>query len=245
MQNSLDGASFTAMIANLPGLVFYKNTDFIYTASSQYAARLCGFTDVDQFCGHSDFELRCEAAASALEFRAEDQRVLHQGATLSSLQIHKFADGNIHIFLLRKAPVFAADKKIIGICSIGNEVTNPAVGKAIFNLLAARQRGFKQNDLLNQTFILHSPAALDSKDRELSAREAELIFYLLRGFNNKEIANFMALSSRTIESYLESIKSKFNCFSRKELLLKCLQQGFSYVIPQTLLAACLNQSISW
>jgi hypothetical protein len=71
--------SFESLIAPLPGLVFYKNTEFIYTAASSFAARLCGFEGPDQFCGRNDFELRCDAADCALEFREEDRTVMTSG----------------------------------------------------------------------------------------------------------------------------------------------------------------------
>jgi DNA-binding NarL/FixJ family response regulator len=230
----------SAFIAHLPGLVFFKNTDLIYTAASHYAARLCGFETVDQFCGHNDFELRCEAAGSALDFRAEDFKVLATDNEISSLQIHKFADGNIHIFLVHKAAVKNDLGQIIGIGSMGNEVTNPATGQAIFNLLSDYASGKSDSNFHNKTFsITHE------NFNQLSARESEVIFYFMRGFTNKEIGLLLLLSPRTIESYLESIKCKLNCTSRKELLLKCMHSGFSYIIPQTLLQRCLNKSISW
>jgi DNA-binding NarL/FixJ family response regulator len=225
------------MISQLPGLVFYKNTDLIYIAASNFAARLCGFEDAEQFCGHNDFELRCDAADSALEFRAEDNKVMTTGKEVSSLQIHQFADGNIHIFLLRKAPVKNFQGQIIGVCSMGSEVTNPATGQAIFNLLSA---GSQSDDFQNKTF-----AITNENFNQLSARESELIFYFMRGFTNKEIGTLMTLSPRTIESYLESIKSKLKCISRKDLLLKCMHNGFSYIIPQTILQRCLNKTVSW
>ncbi len=229
--------NLNAMIAQLPGLVFYKNTDLIYIAASHYAAHLCGFESAEQFCGHNDFELRCDAADSALEFRAEDSKVITSGQEISSLQIHQFSDGNIHIFLLRKAPVKNDQGEIIGVCSMGSEVTNPATGQAIFELLSA---GSEPENFQNKTF-----AITDGNFNQLSLRESELIFYFMRGFSNKEIGTLMKLSPRTIESYLESIKNKLKCTSRKELLLKCMHNGFSYIIPQTILQRCLNKSVSW
>ena len=233
--------SFAALIAQLPGLVFYKNTDFIYTAASYFAANLCGFENPDQFSGRNDFELRCDAADSALEFREEDSKVMITGKHISSLQIHKFADGNIHIFLVRKAPLINSDKQIIGVCSMGSEVTNPATGQAIFNLLATGQGANKERGQHNQTYTINA----NDHFNQLSSRESELIFYFMRGFNNKEIATLMELSPRTIESYLESIKNKFKCHTRNDLLLTCMHYGFSYIIPQSILQRCMNKSVSW
>ncbi len=232
--------SINRLLAQLPGLVFYKNTDLIYTASTSYAARLCGFKDADQFCGHNDFELRCAASESAIEFRNEDNKVIAQEKEISCLQIHQFADGNIHIFLLKKAPLRNATDKIIGVCSIGNEVSNPAIGQAIFKLLSLGNPNYEHKDFTNVNFEVNANDTFN----QLSNRESELIFYFMRGFTNKEIGLFMNLSPRTVESYLETIKSKFKCSTKNELLLHCLHNGFSYIIPQTLLQSCLNKSIA-
>jgi DNA-binding NarL/FixJ family response regulator len=230
--------TLNAMISQLPGLVFYKNTNLVYVASSHFAARLCGFDNAEQFCGHNDFELRCAAVDSALDFRAEDHKVITSGKPISSLQINSFADGNIHIFLLRKAPVKNALGEIAGVCSMGNEVTNPEVGQAIFNLLTTNQS--TDESIENKTFVI----ANENFDH-LSLRESELIFYFMRGFSNKEIGILMKLSPRTIESYLESIKNKYHCTTRTDLLLKCMHNGFTYIIPQTILRRCINKTVSW
>jgi DNA-binding CsgD family transcriptional regulator len=231
--------STNALLAYLPGLVFYKNIDLIYLAATNYAARLCGFADNNQFSGHNDFELRCAAAESAQEFRDEDTKVIQTAKEISCLQIHQFADGKIHIFLLRKAPVKNTEGIVIGVCSIGNEVAEPGVGQAIFNLLELGKPAYK--NIYNLTFEVNSNEIFN----QLSAREAELTFYLIRGFTTKDISAFMDLSPRTVESYLETIKNKFNCNSKNELLLFCMHNGFSYIIPQSILRRCVNKSISW
>jgi DNA-binding NarL/FixJ family response regulator len=78
---------------------------------------------------------------------------------------------------------------------------------------------------------------------KLSVKESELIFYFTRGFTSKDIGILMDLSSRTVESYLDSIKSKLHCDSRGELLMHCLSNGLSNIIPQSILQRCLNKII--
>lgn len=52
----------------------------------------------------------------------------------------------------------------------------------------------------------------------LSKRQTECLYYLTRGKTAKEIANILNLSCRTVEHYLDTIKTKWNCNSRQELL---------------------------
>lgn len=219
------------LLAPLPGMVFYKNKDLEYYASSLYTAKLCGFDSLDEFYGSSDFELRCSAVQSAEQFRREDQRVMACGKTLTCLQVHQYADERLHIFLVKKSPVMDEFGQVGGVCAIGSEITNPAIGHVIYNLMQNREP-MQEYQLLG--FY-----------EDLSLRESELLFYFMRGFTNKEIGSYLSISPRTVETYLERIKIKFRCSSRSELLAYCSQYGLMYIIPKAILRHTLNTSVAW
>ncbi len=67
----------------------------------------------------------------------------------------------------------------------------------------------------------------------LSSREMECLFYLLRGNAVKAIAKIFYLSPRTVETYIERVKYKFHCLSRAELIEKAIIQGYMNVLPQS------------
>jgi DNA-binding CsgD family transcriptional regulator len=52
----------------------------------------------------------------------------------------------------------------------------------------------------------------------LTQREAECVFWIIRGLTNKEVADKMQLSSRTIEYYLRNVRTKLNCYSKSHLI---------------------------
>ncbi len=54
---------------------------------------------------------------------------------------------------------------------------------------------------------------------QLSAREAEVLKFLSRGFSNKEIASQIELSVETVRTYLKSIYKKLHVRSRTEAVL--------------------------
>lgn len=66
-----------------------------------------------------------------------------------------------------------------------------------------------------------------SQSVHLSPREMSCIKYLLKGKTAKEIANHLNLSYRTIEYYLENIRSKTGCRNKYELI----NYFSSYSIP--------------
>lgn len=57
----------------------------------------------------------------------------------------------------------------------------------------------------------------------LSYLECDIIRLLVKGYSTKEISSELELSEDTIITDIESIKSKLNCKTREDLLLKLLR----------------------
>lgn len=64
----------------------------------------------------------------------------------------------------------------------------------------------------------------------LTRREAECLLLMLRGYTNGETADYLHLSSRTIEYYLKNIRNKLNCYSKIHLLRQIQKTDFLDVI---------------
>ena len=77
-----------------------------------------------------------------------------------------------------------------------------------------------------------------SKDRELktskfsgvniSRREREIIDVLLLNLSNKEIANRLNISERTVKFHISNLLVKFNVQRRTDLMLLCYQSGRTF-----------------
>lgn len=66
----------------------------------------------------------------------------------------------------------------------------------------------------------------------LTARQAECMYFLIRGKSAKEIGRILTLSSRTIETYLENLKDKLKCQGTAELIEMAIDSGFaSFKLP--------------
>ena len=87
-------------------------------------------------------------------------------------------------------------------------------------------------DLINQDNmfkLLRNPkyfVRLGDKQVKLTKREAECALYLLKGLTSKEIAREMDLVPRTVDNYIESIKTKLDCLSRSELAASLMNGNF-------------------
>ncbi len=57
----------------------------------------------------------------------------------------------------------------------------------------------------------------------LSQREYEIIYYLRKSYSCKYIAKFLKLSPRTVETYIDKIKTKLRCRTKIEIM-KCIEE---------------------
>ncbi len=83
--------------------------------------------------------------------------------------------------------------------------------------------------------VIHVIVSKKHNDRnELTERQLDCVYYLVKGMTFKQIGKELNLSPRTVEHYIENIKVKFDCFSRFDLITKALQLP---VIKEKLLSA--------
>ena len=59
----------------------------------------------------------------------------------------------------------------------------------------------------------------------LSQREKEVLYLVAQGFSNKEIAQRMGLSIRTVHSHLANMFTKLKVNSRTQAVLLAMHQG--------------------
>ena len=67
---------------------------------------------------------------------------------------------------------------------------------------------------------------MNLKLAQLSNQQLECLYYLVTGKTIKKIAETMNLSARTVEHYLETVKSKLCCKTREELIKKAFQISY-------------------
>lgn len=86
------------------------------------------------------------------------------------------------------------------------------------------------SSLVNTTRALaaltHSQARGDSLEEALSQRETDILDLLGRGLTNKDIAQTLIISVRTVEAHLRNIYDKLGVHSRTEAALWAVQYGY-------------------
>jgi DNA-binding CsgD family transcriptional regulator len=75
---------------------------------------------------------------------------------------------------------------------------------------------------------------------QLTDRQSEVLFYLLRGKTVKQIALLLKISPRTVDEHLEQLRYKFNASNKNELIDKAISAGFLNTIPERLFRTQLS-----
>ena len=89
---------------------------------------------------------------------------------------------------------------------------------------------FISNDLkarLLERFFDEGKAKGTNPVEVLSARELEVYNMMGKGLSTRDIAGKLGLSAKTIESYIENIKAKFNLTSIREVLINSIKWTLS------------------
>lgn len=200
----------------MPGCIGWKDTEFKYVGANKHLLEMKGLKCVEEITGKTDHDILPQSQAENDIFQEQDLKVL-SGEKIST--VHEDVSTKI-IYFMEKNPILDKNNKISGIIYY----CRPWDKAEIFHLIKQIDSKFNIN-IQNYTLDHHQNAF------QLTERECECIFLLLRGKTAKTIATLLSLSKRTVESYIENIKNKMNCQNKAELIAKALYHGYQNQIP--------------
>jgi DNA-binding CsgD family transcriptional regulator len=216
---------FLTILSHLPCSILIKNKELQFVAANQKAADFTGFKKAKDMIGLTDFELKCPAAEFAKAIQKQDLLVLDEGQQ-HYLDIGYYpSKENISILLTTKTQILDQHSQLL-VLSSTIELPVKAVNRALFGLLDE----FSANPMGNFSYLVKSSI----HEIELSNKQSECLYYLLRGKSVKDIASIQQRSPRTIEDHIYLLKCKFDCQSKSELIEKAFQLGFGQTIPPSL-----------
>jgi DNA-binding CsgD family transcriptional regulator len=225
---------FASATKNAPGLWGCKNAELVFLCVNAEFSRLGGMRHEEDLVGRTDFDLRSPAVACAELFHQQDKEVVDTGRTLRILDIHPFLDGVWRAHLTTKMPVYNGNQEIAGTSFHCMELTelSSAVTIELGTLLGRIHSGDVRPDCLGQGSYRLDGGGMPI---EPTAREMEVLFFLLRGQSAKRIAHIFRISERTVEQHLKALRHKFDCTTKNSLIEKAIYLGYLRVIPQRLL----------
>lgn len=201
---------------DLPCHVYWKDRKGIYGGCNDYEAKDLGLNTKDVI-GNSDMELPW-GKGEAEFFQLHDKEVMRKNVPMLFKEYGTLPNVGLVEAISYKMPLRNA-KKVIGIFGLSfpsNSVTNElSLNNGIANSLMTNLSKFsdKRISYLDRIKI---------GDVSLSKRESECLYHSTRGKTVKRIACVLGISSRTVEHYLNNVKSKMGVSYKSELIEKTI-----------------------
>lgn len=102
------------------------------------------------------------------------------------------------------------------------EAINSGVSRFFEKPFRLSDLGKAVTELLEESSSTHDRLQKLMKDKELTAREREVLLLLMKGSSNRQIAEQIQTAERTVKAHLSSVFKKFGVKSRAELLSQLL-----------------------
>lgn len=184
-------------------------------------ASLYGFDSVNEFIGTSFQDARDEIARLSTLWDKQNQEVITQQKMLSYVGLIGNLDNDPQVVICTKTPIKNNSDELLGVYAKCTQLTpNIALQTAM-------------TDLENQISSAHKmqPFIMQSNYPGLSKRQSQCLYFLLLGKQSKQIATYLNITHRTVDTYIEAIKTKMNCYSRSEIISKAHELGLFEIIP--------------
>ncbi len=218
-------------LAYLPLPAVLKDNQCRYLMANEEHAKLAGFQSVEQTLGLTDYDLKCDAAEFAPKYIQQDQDTILHGKQ-TNIDICHYGDNEVHFFATKKVPVLNAEGKAAGTLSVMMELE----ANLLEHVFMLTQLNCKTNKVPFGSYHVNE----NQKKTNLTQRQNECLFLLLRGNSVKQIGKILDLSPRTIEGYIYTLKSKFYCYSKQGLIDKAVEQGYFFLIPKRFVGGVLR-----
>lgn len=218
-----DGFIHQHILESLPDYVWITDIHHRYIAGSEKSAKILGFESRDKMLGLHMSDIPCDIETE--ELCQQRDHVLASNKLIEVLDIHPYADGNIQVHYAKRFPYYDETGQLVGVMSLAHELNSRLFSKLIFALIQS-DRKFHVANNLNRSYEL-----VVDKIHDLTQRELECFFYLLRGYTAKKIASTLGISSRTVEVFIEGLKRKTGSHSKSELIEKGLTMGILNKAP--------------
>ncbi len=218
--------SAEALLMQLPGYVGVRGLNNNFFFGNLMLAQLAGLNTPDKFTGFTDFDAPWCKLNESLKKHDIDA---YNGLVYKQLDPVSSASG-FKVLLVTKTPYHDKQGNTPAVIVCGMELTNKEITKMAY-LLDTESPFARGKPLIisNNTYIF------SKCEIKLTPRELECMFYILRGRSYKRIARILNISHRTVEEYVSTIKLKFECNTKDELIEKAYELDLTRFVPESLM----------
>lgn len=137
--------------------------------------------------------------------------------------LDEFPETKVLVLTMHDDPAYG--RSVLAAGALGY-VTKKAADRELLTAIRAVREGRHFVDVTQAEDMLPRIPARTSSSRELlSERERQVLAFLARGFTHQEIADRLALSIKTVETYLARVSHKLGLRRRADLVRYALECG--------------------
>jgi len=221
LNNFIDKSEFSSAYKDMNSVFVYGNLSY---------AKIVGLKHYLDIVGRTAYDMPARTSECADLFREQDTTVLKVGKSLNLIGFHPDIEGNFKSYEFLKIPLFDNQKKAVGIFLHGKNVTS----RYTFDL----HRFLRKIPIKKDGILLYDSTSyiigFDHTSTNISKREHEVLFYLLRNYKAKTISNILNITPRTIYKHTFSLRDKFSVGTSSELKEKAMELGFTNTIPESI-----------
>ena len=182
-------------------------------------AELLDLNNRDDICHKKVHEL---VANKSFASRVEETilSVINNKIVQVNLYTFNTNKGNLVSWLNVMQPDFDSENKVCGVIGFGIPLS-----KSEQSFVSNNTHTQGLTNIVKYDSEFHHPLLKD-----LTNREQTILNMLLRGYSCKRIGNKLCISSRTVETHISNIKSKFAVTSRDDLIDLCYESGLAVIL---------------
>lgn len=218
------------MLSQFPDLcIWKKDINLRFVELNDTAVYVFGFENLNSALGKNDYDIPTGLSNFAEIFRQNDLKVIKNRKTLKFLEIQPCVNNEWKILHVVKCPYYEQGK-LVGVIGYSVDIT-----KSYIKL----EQLFIPGDI--ELIDMNVPMnPIHIKKPKLNSRESECLFFLLRKCTAKNIAIILKISHRTVEDYIETLKFKFFCNTKIDLINCAKKLGYMNIIPSSILQKQLS-----
>lgn len=218
-----------SLLNNLPGYLICMDRDNrINYYCNERTAYTIGYNKAQDAYGTQIENAPCKMSECADICILQNKQVMNERITLKVLDIHPYRNDEIKIIYSNKSPLVDKENNVIATIFQGFEMSHldPYLISKIMN---SDEKYFDKRSFHQRSYILSK-----SFFSQLTSRENECLYYLVRGKTSAQIGSILSISQRTAEKHISNIKTKLHCHTKADLIEKALNEGFINYIPERL-----------
>lgn len=214
--------------SQLPALYGWKDVHSRYIGISEHMIHFSGLGTRERILGKSDRDI--EQFHPKSNSYIEWDQVAMQCRPVQMVEKCATAHGEFIDTFTIKIPIYAeSGEHVIGVFYYSIPTKDYNSHYLIANLTVGNKSAITLSGSHFQLTSNHNQTI------HLTEQESVLLYYYLRGRTSKEIACSLELSKRTIEAYIDKIKSKLDCQTRSQIVDLVIDNDLFDFIPKKLI----------